>query len=102
MILFDIGSVSWKLNEYKEDLWLKASIGIPHLDVEANDAVILGFQVATFINEVSGSSKSTKRAAVESSPRKTVELPFNIEFFYSNNPLMRSIKLENFNGSDVI
>lgn len=53
MILFDIASGAWKLDEYKQDLWTATNIGIPHLDVEANDAVILGYQVAEFIGEVS-------------------------------------------------
>ena len=52
VILFDIGAASWKLDEYKQNLWTSANIGIPHADTEANDAVILGYQVATFINEV--------------------------------------------------
>ncbi|XP_066991231.1 glycogen [starch] synthase [Anabrus simplex] len=51
VILFDIGSGAWKLDEYKQELWEKTSIGIPHLDVEANDAVILGYLVAQFIAE---------------------------------------------------
>ncbi|XP_065220843.1 glycogen [starch] synthase [Planococcus citri] len=49
VILFDIGSAAWKMDEYKQDLWNGTNIGIPHLDVEANDAVILGYQVAHFI-----------------------------------------------------
>lgn len=53
LILFDIASGAWKLDEYKQDLWTATNIGIPHLDVEANDAVILGYQVAEFIGEVS-------------------------------------------------
>lgn len=52
MILFDIGAASWKLDEYKQTLWKFANIGIPHPDIEANDAVILGYQVATFIDKV--------------------------------------------------
>ncbi|XP_063220132.1 glycogen [starch] synthase isoform X2 [Bacillus rossius redtenbacheri] len=51
VILFDIGSAAWKLDEYKQELWAKCSLGIPHLDVEANDAVILGYQMAHFIEE---------------------------------------------------
>ncbi|XP_054259800.1 glycogen [starch] synthase-like [Macrosteles quadrilineatus] len=51
LILFDIGSAAWKLDEFKQDLWASTNIGIPHLDVEANDAVILGFLVAEFIAE---------------------------------------------------
>ncbi|CAF4887596.1 unnamed protein product [Pieris macdunnoughi] len=51
IILFDIGSAAWQMDSYKQELWSTTSIGIPHLDVEANDAVILGFMVAQFITE---------------------------------------------------
>jgi glycogen(starch) synthase len=40
------------MDEYKQELWSKCNLGIPHLDVEANDAVILGYMVAQFIEEV--------------------------------------------------
>jgi len=53
VILFDIGSAAWKLDEYKQHLWDACNIGIPHLDIEANDAVILGYLIAEFISEVS-------------------------------------------------
>lgn len=53
IILFDIGSAAWKLDEYKQELWDKTNIGVPHLDIEANDAIILGYMVADFISEVS-------------------------------------------------
>lgn len=58
VILFDIGSSAWKLDEYRQELWDSSNIGIPHADIETNDAVILGYLVATFINEF-------KRAAEE-------------------------------------
>lgn len=47
----DIGSGAWKLDEFKQELWEKCSIGIPHLDVETNDAIILGYMVADFMQE---------------------------------------------------
>lgn len=53
IILFDIGSGAWKLDEYKKELWDTSNIGIPHLDIESNDAVILGYMIAHFIGEVS-------------------------------------------------
>ena len=40
------------MDEYKQELWDKCNLGIPHLDVEANDAVILGYMVAQFIEQV--------------------------------------------------
>ncbi|EFA05468.1 Glycogen [starch] synthase-like Protein [Tribolium castaneum] len=49
IILMDIGSAAWKLDEYKTELWEKCNVGVPHLDVEANDAIILGNMVADFI-----------------------------------------------------
>lgn len=52
MILMDIGSAAWKLDEFKAELWDKCNIGIPHLDIETNDAVILGCMVANLIGEV--------------------------------------------------
>uniref|UniRef100_A0A146L2D4 Glycogen [starch] synthase n=2 Tax=Lygus hesperus TaxID=30085 RepID=A0A146L2D4_LYGHE len=61
VILFDIGSASWRLDSYKTELWEATHCGIPHLDIEANDAVILGYQVAHFIGEF-------KRACEETSP----------------------------------
>ncbi|KAF7284702.1 glycogen [starch] synthase [Rhynchophorus ferrugineus] len=49
--LFDVGSAAWKLDEFKQELWDKTNIGVPHLDIEANDAIILGYMVADFIAE---------------------------------------------------
>lgn len=51
IILFDIGSAAWKLDEYKQELWDSCHFGIPHLDIEANDAVIFGYLVCQFISE---------------------------------------------------
>lgn len=52
IILMDIGSAAWKLDEFKNELWEKCGVGVPHLDIEANDAIILGYMVADFIEEV--------------------------------------------------
>jgi len=49
VILFDIGSAAYKMNEFKQELYEKANIGVPHTDVEVNDTVILGFMVAQFL-----------------------------------------------------
>ena len=42
VILFDIGSSSHKMNEFKNELYEKAGIGIPHEDTETNDVTIFG------------------------------------------------------------
>ena len=52
IILFDVGSASWKMNEMKDDLWNLAGIGIPNPDVECNDAVVFGYMVAEFLQQV--------------------------------------------------
>lgn len=51
IILFDIGSGAWKLDEFRQELWEKCNVGIPHLDIETNDAAILGYMIAHFIGE---------------------------------------------------
>ncbi|CAH2056086.1 unnamed protein product, partial [Iphiclides podalirius] len=51
IILFDVGSAAWQMDSFKQELWDTCTLGIPHLDVEANDAIILGFMVAQFIIE---------------------------------------------------
>ena len=60
IILFDVGSASWKMNEMKDELWNLAGIGIPNPDVECNDAVVFGYMVAEFLQQV--------RPSVEKSP----------------------------------
>lgn len=52
VVLFDLGSGAWKMDEFKQELWNSCSLGIPHQDIEANDAVILGYMMATFIGLV--------------------------------------------------
>ncbi|KAK6042968.1 starch synthase [Cooperia oncophora] len=49
VILFDLGSGATKMNEWKQELFDRCRIGIPHEDIESNDAVIFGFMVAVFL-----------------------------------------------------
>lgn len=51
IILFDIGSAAWKMNEFKQELFEKAGIGIPNEDIESNDVAIFGFMVAEFLGD---------------------------------------------------
>lgn len=51
IILIDIGSAAWKLDSFKGELWESTNIGIPNHDVETHDALILGFMVASLIDE---------------------------------------------------
>jgi len=49
VILFDVGSAAYKLEEFKQELYSKAGIGVPHGDMEVNDVTIFGFMVAQFL-----------------------------------------------------
>ena len=49
MVLFDISSAAENMNAWKQELYEKAQIGIPHSDRECNDLIILGFMMAQFI-----------------------------------------------------
>ncbi|KAI9271364.1 glycogen synthase [Sporodiniella umbellata] len=53
VLLFDTGSVSNKLAEWKENLWNVAGIPSPPNDEEANEAVLFGYLIAWFLDEVS-------------------------------------------------
>ncbi|BES87990.1 Glycogen synthase [Nesidiocoris tenuis] len=59
VILFDIGAASWRLDGFKQELWETTHCGIPHQDIEANDAVILGYQIAQFIAEFKKAAEET-------------------------------------------
>ena len=52
VVLFDIASAAWKLDEWKQELWDTTHIGIPMHDREANDAIIFGYLVCWFVSEV--------------------------------------------------
>lgn len=51
VILFDIGSAAYKMNEMKQELFEKSGIGIPNEDIECNDVCIFGFMVAEFLGD---------------------------------------------------
>jgi len=49
VILFDVGSAAYRMNEFKQALYEEAGIGVPYEDIEVNDTVIFGFMVAQFL-----------------------------------------------------
>lgn len=51
VLLFDIGSAAWKLDEWKHELWNLCNIGVPWHDRESNDAIIFGNLVCMFLEE---------------------------------------------------
>ena len=52
VVLFDIASAAWKLDDWKREIWDSCHVGVPWHDREANDAIILGALVAWFLGEV--------------------------------------------------
>ncbi|ODM95584.1 Glycogen [starch] synthase [Orchesella cincta] len=59
IVLFELGSGSTKLNEWKQELWEKTGVGIPQQDIECNDSVIFGFMTAMFIAEFRKAAEET-------------------------------------------
>jgi glycogen(starch) synthase len=53
VLLFDLASVSHRLDEWKADLWEKSAIPSPPNDREMNDSILLGYAVAWFLGEFS-------------------------------------------------
>ncbi|KAI7897987.1 glycogen synthase [Cokeromyces recurvatus] len=53
VLLFDTGSMSHKLDEWKGDLWRIAGIPSPPHDQETNEAVLFGYIVSWFFDEIS-------------------------------------------------
>jgi len=52
VVLFDIASALWKVDDWKQEIWDTSHIGIPWVDQEATDAVAFGFLTAIFLTEV--------------------------------------------------
>ena len=52
VLLFDTGSVTHKLDEWKSDLWRVAGIPSPPSDQETNEAILFGYIVTWFLGEI--------------------------------------------------
>ena len=52
VILFDLESMTHRLNEWKSDLWSVASIPCPSNDQEMNESLIFGYLNAWFVGLV--------------------------------------------------
>ncbi|KAJ3381936.1 glycogen synthase isoform 1 [Entophlyctis sp. JEL0112] len=51
VLLFDVGSASHRMDEWKADLWSIAGIPSPPDDFETNEAIVFGYLVAWFLGE---------------------------------------------------
>lgn len=52
VLLFDVGSMHYRLAEWKADLWEKAQVPTHVDDQEMNEAILFGYLVAWFLGEV--------------------------------------------------
>lgn len=57
VILFDIGSQAWRVEEWKSDFYHASHIGVPYYDKEAMDSLVFGSLVTWFIGEFKAQSK---------------------------------------------
>ena len=53
VLLFDIPSAFWKMNEWKSDLWNISAVPSPADDHETNQAIVFGYLVVMFLGLVS-------------------------------------------------
>ena len=53
VILFDVNSARYKIEEWRSELWDLAHIGIPDGDTESRDSLIFSQLTCWFISEVS-------------------------------------------------
>ena len=51
VLLFDVASMKHRINEWKADIWERASIPCPEDDFETNEAIVFGYIVAWFMGE---------------------------------------------------
>ena len=52
VILFDLNSARYKLEEWRSELWDLAHIGMPDSDTESQDSLMFGQLTCWFISEV--------------------------------------------------
>lgn len=69
VLLFDTGSVTDRLDEWKGDLWRSAGIPSPPSDTETNDAILFGYLVTWFLGEFT--PKVRKKKKVENKKKRT-------------------------------
>ena len=52
VLLFDVPSAFWKMNEWKSDLWNISAVPSPENDHETNQAIVFGYLVTMFLGLV--------------------------------------------------
>ncbi|KAI9480699.1 MAG: glycogen synthase [Benjaminiella poitrasii] len=88
VLLLDTGSMNHKLDEWKGDLWRTAGIPSPPNDQETNEAILFGYLVSWFLEEVS------KKVYTESKPSPAIIAHFHEWLAGVALPLIKKRKIE--------
>lgn len=92
VLLFDTGSVTSKLDEWKGDLWRVAGIPSPPGDQETNEAILFGYLVSWFLGEVS--KKYGEQASSPESPPPAIIAHFHEWLAGVAIPLIKQRKMD--------
>ncbi|KAG1345050.1 hypothetical protein G6F62_004278 [Rhizopus arrhizus] len=92
VLLFDTGSISHKLDEWKGDLWRVAGIPSPPNDQETNEAILFGYVVAWFLDEIT--KKYNKQTASPESCRPAIIAHFHEWLAGVAIPLIKTRKID--------
>lgn len=52
VVLLDVSSAMFKMDEWKQEIWDSANIGVPYSDREAIESVVFGYLTYLFLQEV--------------------------------------------------
>ncbi|KAG0743905.1 hypothetical protein G6F16_010076 [Rhizopus arrhizus] len=92
VLLFDTGSISHKLDEWKGDLWRVAGIPSPPNDQETNEAILFGYVVAWFLDEIT--KKYNKQTASPESCSPAIIAHFHEWLAGVAIPLIKTRKID--------
>ncbi|KAG1469718.1 hypothetical protein G6F56_003092 [Rhizopus delemar] len=92
VLLFDTGSVSHKLGEWKEDLWHIAGIPSPPNDQETNEAILFGYTITLFLDLVS--KKYNEQPSSPESPTPAIIAHFHEWLAGVAIPLIKKRKID--------
>ncbi|KAG1614607.1 hypothetical protein G6F46_006830 [Rhizopus delemar] len=92
VLLFDTGSISHKLDEWKGDLWRVAGIPSPPNDQETNEAILFGYVVTWFLDEIT--KKYNKQTASPESCNPAIIAHFHEWLAGVAIPLIKTRKID--------
>ncbi|KAI8636419.1 glycogen synthase [Parasitella parasitica] len=91
VLLFDTGSMTHKLDEWKSDLWKVAGIPSPPNDQETNEAILFGYIVTWFLGQVADKYNAQ---STESDPSPAIIAHFHEWLAGVGIPLVKKRKID--------